>query len=43
MKKKCFLVVGGLMMVFIFFSGCVCIIKSGKLYGMVYDYLVKLM
>lgn len=41
MKKKRFLVAGGLTMALTLLSGCVRTTKSGKPYGMVYDYLAK--
>ena len=41
MKKKRFLVTGGLTMALTLLSGCVRTTKSGKPYGMVYDYLAK--
>lgn len=41
MKKKRFLIAGGLTMALTLLSGCVRTTKSGKPYGMVYDYLAK--
>ncbi len=41
MKKKRFFVTGGLVIALTILSGCVRTTKSGKPYGMVYDYLAK--